>query len=280
LEPLSPDGDAPAVPPPLPAPRAPKFCGSCGSAWQADWTRCEPCAAQLAARLGTGTGGASLAGGPSAEPEGIIRIRSAVALYFTLLAVFVVCAFAQLAGAAEVPTDIAASVMTSFIVVVWCAASRPATIARLFKPARWVWYPIALLAACGTLAVAFGVIEALHRGVGMEKLSYAEPFQEAGYGLWLVFVMICVQPAVFEELAFRGVVLGSLRPTLSDAEAVIVSAMLFMTLHVAPSAFPHTFAMGLAAGIIRLRSGSLLPCMLLHFVHNSVVIYAEVQWGI
>jgi membrane protease YdiL (CAAX protease family) len=38
--------------------------------------------------------------------------------------------------------------------------------------------------------------------------------------------------------------------------------------------------MGVAAGFIRLWSGSILPCMLLHMVHNTFVIVAELYLGI
>jgi membrane protease YdiL (CAAX protease family) len=290
------DGDAAAAtPPPLPmagdpadvplageadaalplAQRAPRFCGSCGSPWQTHWSQCEPCAAVAARTSGTDT----LPGLPG-EPDGIIRVRSAVALYFSLLAVSVVATIAMLADAPTVSTELAATIAMSVVIVLWCAKSQPAAIVRLFKPARPVWFLVAVVAACGSLAVAFGMMETLHRVLHVEKLGYAKPYQDAGYGLWVAFIAICVQPAVFEELAFRGVVLSSLRPTLSDLEAVVVSAMLFMTLHITPAAFPHTLAMGLAAGFIRLRSGSLLPCMLLHFVHNSAVIGAEIYLGI
>ncbi len=273
------------LPPPLPASpgaesevppavRVPRFCGTCGAPWHPHWTRCEPCSAS--AITGFGAGQATT----SPEPEGIIRIRSSMALYFTLLAVSVVAVVATLAGATEVTTDLAASIGFSVVVVIWCGFSDPRSLVRLFKPARPVWYLVAIAAAVGTVAVAFAVVETLHRGLGVEKLNYSPPYLAAGYGTWVVVLVVCVQPAVFEELAFRGVMLTSLRPTLSDVEAVLVSAMLFMTLHISPAAFPHTLAMGVAAGFMRLASKSILPCMLLHFVHNGAVIAAELYLGI
>ena len=279
-------GRAAPLPPPLPpsaaavegevpsAVRVPRFCGTCGAPWHPDWTRCEPCAA--GATMGFPGGQATT----PPEPEGIIRIRSAMALYFTLLGVSVVSLVAALAGAPEVTTDLAASIGFSVVVLIWCGFSDPRSLVRLFKPARPVWYLVALAVAVCTVAVAFAVVESLHRGLGLEKLNYSPPYLAAGYGTWVIVMVVCVQPAVFEELAFRGVMLTSLRPTLSDVEAVLVSAMLFMTLHVSPAAFPHTLAMGVAAGFIRLASKSILPCVLLHFVHNSAVIASELYLGI
>jgi membrane protease YdiL (CAAX protease family) len=255
----------------------PRFCPRCGSPWEPMWAECGACAAHRTRQIESLQVAPVDGGGGS---EGLIPIRSAIALYFTLLGVSVLSMVATLAGASAVMTDIVASITFSAVVVIWCAATRPAAMVRLLRPAGVVWFFAALAAAVCTLAVAFGFIETLHRFVGVPKLSYSEPFLEAGYGKWVVFLLIAVQPAVFEELAFRGFVLTSLRPTLSDVEAVVVSAMLFMTLHISPAAFPHTLAMGLAAGFIRLRSRSLLPCMVMHFVHNSAVIAAEMYLNI
>jgi membrane protease YdiL (CAAX protease family) len=263
---LASDDDVPV------AAAAPRFCGTCGTPWQPHWTQCEPCAAVAVQRLGQPVA--------DAEHNGIFRIRSALALYFTLLAVSVVAFFAGLAEAPEVTVDLASSVAFAVIVTLWCGFSSPRSVIRLFKPARLHWFALAAVGGVCTFALAFAVIETMHRALGMEKLSYSQPYLDAGYGLWVVVVTVCVQPAVFEELAFRGVMLTSLRPTLSNVEAVLVTAMLFMTLHISPAAFPHTLAMGVAAGFMRLASGSILPCMLMHFVHNSICIFAEVYWGI
>jgi len=107
---------------------------------------------------------------------------------------------------------------------------------------------------------------------GRTRINYSKPFLSGGYGMATVVLMICVQPAIFEELAFRGIVFGALQPTLSATEAVFVSAGMFMILHLSPAAFPHTFAMGVIAGFLRLRSGSLLPGVLMHFAHNLLCV--------
>lgn len=84
-----------------------------------------------------------------------------------------------------------------------------------------------------------------------------------------------MQPAVVEELAFRGVIQGALGRVLRMGEAVAVAALMFMILHLMPLSFPHLFLIGLAAGWLRARSGSLYPPMLLHFLHNGLVVASE-----
>jgi membrane protease YdiL (CAAX protease family) len=90
-----------------------------------------------------------------------------------------------------------------------------------------------------------------------------------------VVLFVAVQPAIFEELAFRGVIINALQRALSPFETVIVSALMFMILHLSFGRFPHTLALGLAAGFLRVRTKSLYPCMILHFSHNFMCVMAE-----
>ena len=48
-----------------------------------------------------------------------------------------------------------------------------------------------------------------------------------------------------------------------------------MTLHLEPLMFPHLLALGGITAWMRMRSGSLYPGMLMHFVHNTLVIVVE-----
>lgn len=87
--------------------------------------------------------------------------------------------------------------------------------------------------------------------------------------------LICVTPAVFEELAFRGLVFGVLAKHTRLIEALLVSSVAFAILHLNVMAlFSHT-AMGLWFCWLRWRSGSLWPGMLAHFLHNFLVLADE-----
>jgi membrane protease YdiL (CAAX protease family) len=54
---------------------------------------------------------------------------------------------------------------------------------------------------------------------------------------------------------------------------------MFMVLHLNPIRFPHTLALGLTAGIVRVRCKSILPCMVLHFCHNFFCVVMESAGG-
>lgn len=81
-------------------------------------------------------------------------------------------------------------------------------------------------------------------------------------------VYVALVPALVEEIAFRGIVLGMLRKH-SDGLAVVLSALLFGLFHGNVIQLPFATCFGLAAGYITLRTGSLWPVIVLHFINNA-----------
>lgn len=89
----------------------------------------------------------------------------------------------------------------------------------------------------------------------------------------LSVLTIAVIPAVCEEILFRGVLLPSLARKMAPLTAVVVSALIFALIHVDGRQFdrvPFAFLMGVALGAIRVRSGSLLPCIVAHATVNTL----------
>ena len=100
--------------------------------------------------------------------------------------------------------------------------------------------------------------------------------------LWLLLAVFAVTPAVVEELCFRGYFFSSLGAVVKPWSAVIVTAIAFGLFHVLTGnallveRFVPSTLMGIVIGWVAYRTGSVLPGMLIHFVHNAllnVVIY-------
>jgi len=107
----------------------------------------------------------------------------------------------------------------------------------------------------------------------LEKIQgIVRKFQAAP--VWLLLGSFAVVPAVFEELCFRGFMFGALRTRLSGAWTVVVSALLFGLFHefFIPGKLIPSALLGLVLGWVRLRTGSVLPGMVLHALHNGVVL--------
>jgi ABC-2 type transport system permease protein/sodium transport system permease protein len=88
---------------------------------------------------------------------------------------------------------------------------------------------------------------------------------------------LAVIPAVCEELLFRGVLLSGLAARVRPLGAVLASAAIFGVYHFVAVKFVPTFALGILLGYLCLRSGSVLPGMLVHALHNGLSI-TTVYW--
>jgi membrane protease YdiL (CAAX protease family) len=91
----------------------------------------------------------------------------------------------------------------------------------------------------------------------------------------LVLVAGCVVPLV-EELFFRGALYGGLAREFSPRVAAIVSALCFAVSRPDARAWPALLLFASVVGYVRLRSGSLLPCIALHVGYAG----AEVAAGL
>ena len=90
-------------------------------------------------------------------------------------------------------------------------------------------------------------------------------------GILIVVLVVCALPALLEEFAFRGVVLGIAR-NVSEPFAIFVSALLFGLMHGNLSQIPSAFLFGLALGYAAIRAKSIWPACLIHFVCNGISI--------
>ena len=84
----------------------------------------------------------------------------------------------------------------------------------------------------------------------------------------------CLIVPVFEEVFFRGLMLGWLRKHLADRGAITVSAALFAVMHGYPIVLPYVFVSGLFTGWVRMRTGSTLNTILMHVLNNVVFLFA------
>lgn len=85
----------------------------------------------------------------------------------------------------------------------------------------------------------------------------------------LSFFTLCLVPAVCEELLFRGVMQGMLRP-YGLWLAIVGQAVPFALLHGSAAAIVFALPAGLFFGWLAERSNSILPGMLLHFINNTL----------
>lgn len=134
-----------------------------------------------------------------------------------------------------------------------------------------------LLAWVGLVGV--GVLLAFwhnHTGGGSETMqtkamnALATGGREA-YGPALTLFLVAILVPVFEELIYRGLILGGLSRHISFGWANVLQSALFAVSHDDPPRLPFYFAMGLLSGWLVKKTGALGPAIALHVLNNAIV---------
>lgn len=96
--------------------------------------------------------------------------------------------------------------------------------------------------------------------------------------LWAKLLSLAVAPAVCEEFFFRGFLQNSIRRRASAPLSILAAGVLFGLFHVIVKdallferLVPSTL-MGIVLGIVYERSGSVFPGMMLHVIHNGLLV--------
>jgi sodium transport system permease protein len=163
--------------------------------------------------------------------------------------------------------------------LVWArlARVRLSSALSLYPPPALSWVGAALVGAGGwAVASAVGwaqqIVMPTPRELyeAMRAMLFPDPLRP----LALDLLVLALAPAICEEVLFRGVLLGALRPRFGTAWAVVLTGFLFGAFHMSLHRFLPTAVLGMMLAVIVARTGSIVPAMLVHFIHNSTVVIA------
>lgn len=133
---------------------------------------------------------------------------------------------------------------------------------------RWLW--IGLVGGIVAFALKFPAIAAYGALSGDTANPQADwsTVATTGVGTTIVAILFLgILTPIGEELLFRGVVTTALL-RYGAIVGVVGSAVIFAGLHLAPATVLAALAVGLIAGELRRRSGSVLPGITVHIVFN------------
>lgn len=95
----------------------------------------------------------------------------------------------------------------------------------------------------------------------------------SSFGMFALYTFTsAITPAIVEEIVFRGMILNGLRTKFNDISAIFLSALMFALMHGNLQQLVYPFVLGLILGWLKLRTGSIIPCMIVHFTSNFLTI--------
>ena len=116
----------------------------------------------------------------------------------------------------------------------------------------------------GNIFISFGVDYQVDR-----------PDNPSGFlGFIITFISTAIVPALVEEFACRGLILGSLKK-FGEAFAIIVSSVVFGLIHGNFEQIPFAFLVGMILGFITIRSGTIWIACLIHFINNAASVIID-----
>ena len=142
---------------------------------------------------------------------------------------------------------------------------------RAPPPAAWLGV---LIGAPAGIVLADGVVRlaSLAMPIPEEWIEAMAETLGANIPVWQMLFFFAVLPGIFEEIAFRGVLLHGLRNRLEPVQLVLVAGIVFGFFHVDLFRIPPTSLLGVLLVIAVIRSGSIYPAMAWHALHNALAL--------
>lgn len=260
-----------------PVPPDPDACVSCGHALRPESRFCGHCGHRR--------------GDPPADRKADVkarleRVRSfesgwggvrAVILFYVALLGGAIVTYAVTRETDEFTGELASTAILSAIMLLAVAIHRRTLSGCGGAGFGAAGYGLVVAASVPIMIVVSLYVGGLSRLFHLKHESYLDPFE--GRTVAWAFLLVAAAPAVFEELAFRGVILGLLRRSLDAREAILISAIAFGLIHLSVPILLTHVPLGIYLGWLRHRSGSLYPSMVAHFMHNALIVTAEI-WEI
>ncbi len=143
------------------------------------------------------------------------------------------------------------------------------SIVEFKRPIKGRALPLILIGVgiCQIGEIATNMFGSVLDSFGNAPVMYESEYGTGFYGVALAVLSTAVVPALVEEFAMRGVVLGLLR-RFGEGFAIIISSVVFGLMHGNLVQAPFAFIVGVGLGFVAVKGGSVWLSVLVHFVNN------------
>lgn len=142
------------------------------------------------------------------------------------------------------------------------------------------WSPVSVpYLTCSGLAILTGgfLVSTL-----MGVLDWIPNIMEQSFDIlqsdWGGVLAIAIVGPVLEELLFRGAITKALLQQYNPTKAILFSAFLFGVFHINPAQILPAFLIGILLAWTYYKTESLIPCIFMHILNNSLAVYLSIQY--
>jgi membrane protease YdiL (CAAX protease family) len=165
------------------------------------------------------------------------------------------------------------------LAIYWCSVRRYGInwAALGVRRVAWWWLVASLLCLIG-MSIAIGGIQAATSAIQghpfvnpqIQIRTHGQPLTPVD--LVLLLLSVGVAAPLVEELFFRGMLYPLMRRSTAAWVAVILNAGIFALAHGIPIMLPTFVIAGVVFTLVRERTNSLLPGMLIHMLQNTLAV--------
>lgn len=119
------------------------------------------------------------------------------------------------------------------------------------------------------------VVRWFNRSIFDTETYYYFAFSHLKYAKLITILVVALQPAIFEELAFRGVLQQGLSKVIDMRQALFISAFLFAMIHMSIVSFVWLLPFALGLGYVRWKEDTLWYGFVIHFCFNATACFFE-----
>lgn len=239
------------------------YCVGCGGVIEPDDRFCGSCGTSL------------LADTPKPSSDAFTLLTPSLVYYFvtlTLLAAYKLTDIFDGGFESFVGVTIAD---TLIVVVFWIVARKDVAPLFSFKGVR---ISIVLLTMAGAILGCLAVsVTANFINVSLFESTFSDSWLFEGTSAPLLYAVIftCVQPAIFEEVAFRGFLFNNIQQVTTAASTVYITAFVFGIIHLAVISMIWLVPLGLVFGMLRARYNTIWYGIIGHFTYNLGFVLLE-----
>ncbi len=142
---------------------------------------------------------------------------------------------------------------------------------KIPKIAPLVYLAVFLAPIITAFTVYYG-IEIINDSLFNDSSNYYAAYTTYENPMIWATLFIVILPPIFEELAFRGFLFNQLQKVTSTNITIILTAFIFALVHFSVVSLLWIFPFGLLLGYVRHKYNTLWLGMIIHFIHNLIVL--------
>jgi membrane protease YdiL (CAAX protease family) len=165
------------------------------------------------------------------------------------------------------------------LAIYWCSVRRYGIswAALGLRRVAWWWLIASPICLLGMLIIIGGIQTAMNAIRGqpfvnpqIQMMTHGQPLTPTH--LVLLLLSVAVAASLVEELFFRGMLYPLMRRSTAAWVTVVLNASIFALGHGIPIMLPTFFVAGVMFALVRERTNSLLPGMLIHGLQNALAV--------